>query len=164
MKKPGKAISGEPLFILIILLLSGCFDNARKDRVVEKQIDDLIFKAHYTGSEGGGDQAERGLEHFKIELAHKNNEVDIVQYMVETTGWAKEEVLYYLSYRLQDDIFLEGKEGKTNNVLYHFERSFDLKKGRVFNVAFEGTPKERSDIILVVDSDVLNVGPVKMKF
>lgn len=151
--------------ITTIFLLMACSDNRKNgkynaEKVVEKLHFVIEFQPFLNDRSTGKDNE---IEYFKIEIKHVDD-MDLVQYLSETSNLTKEEVLYYLSYRLKDDIFLMDRDRKRENVIFHFERSFDLKKGRLFNVGFEPENKENSEVTLVIDSELLNVGPVKLKF
>jgi len=151
------------LIAMLLLLLTGCSEqNENEVQSVNKEIGGLRFLVEYQPSANKVEEEGNGIEYFKIRL-EKTNDLDIVRHLSETSGLTQEEVLYYLSYRLKDDIFLEQGEEKKESVLYHFERSYDLTKGRVVNVGFEPADKDKK-ITLLIDSELLNVGPVKLKF
>lgn len=83
-----------------------------------------------------------------LEVSRKDQQ-DLVGAMKES--YAEAEIINYLSYRLKDDIKLKSGVDTVPVVLYHFERSFDLKKSRIFNLTFEhlGRSFAQGDALIV---------------
>jgi hypothetical protein len=101
----------------------------------------------------------RALQYYQLEIGVLDNSADLVQTLSRNKD-VSEQVLYYLSYRFQNDIFLEAQGQKYQCALFHFERSFDLRNSRKFLLAFENDPSE--EVFLVVDSKLLSESSVKV--
>jgi hypothetical protein len=75
---------------------------------------------------------------------------------------AYQQRVYQLSYQLQENIYLEQDGGRLPCVLYHFERSYDLRPERVVVLAFE-TKKPGRPSSLIIDSELFANQPVQVK-
>ena len=106
-----------------------------------------------------------GLQYFDIQLSINQPNYDITNYNVFNEQ-DKDERLKYLSFGLQNDIHLVDGHDTLSCLLYHFERSYDVKPHRTFVVAFENKEetKKQQDKIVVVDSPIFGTGPIKLKF
>lgn len=161
--RPVTYVRGEVVVILFVLLAACSKPDEHTNRSVIKEVGEFRFTVKYEPPENDREGNKNEVEYFKVKL-EKNDDQDVVQYLSNISGFTKEEVLYYLSYRLKDEIFLEQGSKRERSVLYHFERSFDLKSGRVINVGFAPSLESKEELTLLIDSDLLNVGPVKFKF
>jgi hypothetical protein len=72
--------------------------------------------------------------------------------------------LYYFSFDFQKDISLMDGDKMLPCGLFHFERSYSLSATRNFVLGFQGGGSEENDKTLVIDSEVLGLGTVKIKF
>jgi hypothetical protein len=74
-----------------------------------------------------------------------------------------EENLYYLSYRLKEDISLScgGSAGQAPCAYFAYERAHGTSGEASFALGFECADKEA---VLVISGDFFGTGPVKMKF
>lgn len=96
----------------------------------------------------------------KIGVLHKN--IDFLSYEVESSI-QKQQKLYYYSYSFQNDIQLEDTGELLPCVLYHFERSADVKGSRTFVLAFENKHRESIEAKLIINSSSLSSLPIKIK-
>lgn len=71
--------------------------------------------------------------------------------------------LYYFSYLFQQDIHVEENGETIPCVLYHFERSGDVKTSRTFVLGFEDHAHTSKEARVVISSPWLNSLPVKIK-
>ena len=101
------------------------------------------------------------LIHCQLAISVRQSAEDIISYGVEGEAGYNEN-LYYYQFRFENDIFLEDGEKRLPCVLYHFERSYDLKSERVFDFSFEDTGSNL-DKTIVIDSKKIGVGEVKIK-
>ncbi|MEM6643960.1 MAG: hypothetical protein AAF616_13350 [Bacteroidota bacterium] len=97
-------------------------------------------------SESLEDQPE--FYHFTLEIA-PNGDEDLIDFLA--VKYEKAAIIDYLSFRLQNEIFLRHGLDTLPVASFHFERSFDLRKSRVFNLAFEyvGLPLTRDDALII---------------
>ena len=72
--------------------------------------------------------------------------------------------LYYLSFGLQNDLFLLAGDKKTPCKLFHYDRSSDLGTSKLFLVGFPSEFSEGKDFTILIDSREFGTGPVKIKF
>ncbi|MEL7148241.1 MAG: hypothetical protein AAFO69_17840, partial [Bacteroidota bacterium] len=68
----------------------------------------------------------------------------------------KAQAVQYLSFELQKHLYIKSVEDdQLRPVFMHFERSFDLKKGRNFLLSFDMSGiSESTDIKLIIDSKI----------
>lgn len=106
-----------------------------------------------------------GLQYFDIQLSINQPNYDVTNYNVFNEQ-DKEKRLKYLSFGLQNDIHLVDGRDTLPCLLYHFERSYDVKPHRTFVVAFENkdNSSKNQDKTIVVDTPIFGIGPIKLKF
>ena len=109
------------------------------------------------------EQAQRelgGLQYYSLTIS-TSQLVDIIKYGA-TTPEEVQQNLYYYSYLFQYDISLLDNGKKLPCVLYHFERSGDLRTSRTIELGFEtnGLSKEA---IIVIQSQKISALPVQIK-
>jgi hypothetical protein len=111
------------------------------------------------------------------EYSNRKKEIDGLQYfdlrikdnsgLIEGETGSKQEMnerLYYFSYEFENDLTLIDGNDTLPCVLYHFERTYNLKNTRNFVIGFEKkNRKEMEDKCLVIDSRALGLGIVKIK-
>jgi hypothetical protein len=102
------------------------------------------------------------MQYYTLIIGLDDISEDLINYNIHSEA-EKQERLYYLSYLFQNDIYIEGDSSKLPCILFHFERSYDLKPTRTFVLAFENPNKAESITQLVIDSPIFNTGPVKFK-
>ena len=102
------------------------------------------------------------LQYYTLTIGVKDNLADFVDYSVQSIN-EKQEKLYYLSYGFQQDIKLKENGRTLPCVLFHFERTLDLKPTRTFVLGFENSDETATEAKLIIDSDWLGSIPVKMK-
>lgn len=89
---------------------------------------------------------------------------NILNYKVSDMG-GQQARIQYLSFGMQQDIYLEEDGKELPCKLFHFERNYNITKERTFLLAFEQNKNtETKDKTLVINSPVLNTGPIKVKF
>ncbi len=104
-----------------------------------------------------------GLQYLELKLSPKNGK-DLLQF-----GAQSEEDLqrraYHFSYRMQERIFLEQQGQRFPCVLYHFERSFDLKPGRTFLLGFAAAPEKTGiDCKVIIEDPFLGSDRLSFHF
>jgi hypothetical protein len=106
-----------------------------------------------------------GTQQYVLRLSIKgDSKINVTNYKVSTVD-EQQERLYYLSYQLQDDIYLVDGQDTLPPSLCHFERLYDLADFRNFVLAFERRPgNEGKDKTIVLDAPFLGTGPIKLKF
>jgi hypothetical protein len=76
-----------------------------------------------------------------------------------------EKNLYYLSYIMEDDVFLVQGNDTIKPLYFIYEKPYNLSKYSTFNFCFTlENIKEKSDIVFVIDGGFFNTLPVKFKF
>ena len=182
--KGSKRLRYNLLFILLFFLMS-CSQSLEQDDYiawvegyenglhVSRSLGDFIFDLQYKPAEyvrlqekqwrGGHDpelSVEENMQYFTLSIGLKDKQLDFMEYNIETVE-QRSQMLYYYSFRFQNAIYLEENGKKLPCVLYHFERSYDLKPTRTFVLGFEKPNKGDEFTKLVIDSPWLNTGPVK---
>lgn len=102
------------------------------------------------------------LQYYKLEIGMSDGATDFVNYGIERIA-DKQKKIYYLSYTFQNDIYLKEAEETLPCVLFHFERSIDLKSSRTFVLAFENKFKGNQQAQLIIDSPLFGGVPIKIK-
>ena len=102
------------------------------------------------------------LQYYKLEIGISDVATDFINYGIESIA-DKQKKTYYLSYTFQNDIYLKQAGESLSCVLFHFERSVDLKSSRTFVLAFENRFKGEQQAQLVIDSPLFGGVPVKIK-
>lgn len=102
--------------------------------------------------------------YFDLSITVANQEWDLLKYN-STTEQEYHQKSYYFSYAFQKDISLEIAGKKYPCTLFHFERSYDLAQKRTFVLGFDvGTFTENYESTLIIDSEVLPVGILRIAF
>jgi hypothetical protein len=102
------------------------------------------------------------MQYFVLTLDIADTKSDFLKYGVHNEKEYYDK-LYYYSFAFQNDIFLMDGEEKLPCKVFHFERSYDLKRSRSFVLGFARDKKNTADKILMIDSKVLDLGIVKVK-
>lgn len=114
------------------------------------------------GIEHQTDTLHDGIQHYLLTIDLQSDNQNIVEYNCHTPEDMQRK-LYYFSYLFQNDITLEENGNILPCVLFHFERSADLKKSRTFLLGFENHDKESEEARLVINSQHLGSLPIKIK-
>ena len=102
-----------------------------------------------------------GLQYYSLSIALTDQHTDIIHFNTESQNEVQQS-LYYFSYLFQNDIYLEENGKRLPCVLYHFERSVDLKSERTFELGFEKSDSfENAN--LVIHSDRFDSFPIKIQ-
>jgi hypothetical protein len=103
------------------------------------------------------------MQYYDLRIGVKGGETDILKWDTpdEQVYYQK---LYYFSYEFAKDIYIEHNGKKLECQLFHFERSYDLTALRTFVLGFERPLGEDKGYVLVIASEVLNIGIVKIPF
>jgi hypothetical protein len=89
---------------------------------------------------------------------------NILNYKVNDVG-GQQARIQYLSFGMQQDIYLEEGGKELPCKLFHFERTYNISKERTFLLAFEQDEQTKfDDKTLVINSSMLGTGPIKVKF
>ena len=102
------------------------------------------------------------LQYYKLEIGMSDGATDFINYGIESMA-DKQRKIYYLSYTFQNDIYLREAEETLPCILFHFERSIDLKSGRTFMLAFENKFNGNQEAQLIIDSPLFGGVPIKIK-
>ena len=146
------------MFIGICVVAFAAISCSHQSGVQEKEVGDFVFKLRRIEST---EENKNPILQFVLELSVKDKSQDLVKFLCYKSGWSEQEVLYYLSYQFQNDIYMVNDGQKFKPELFHFERSFDLKTQRTINLGF--LLKAPVAIQLNIDSELFNVGIVKIE-
>lgn len=102
------------------------------------------------------------LQYYNLKIGVTDGKSNITNYQVADEQ-ALQDRLYYLSFRIKEDIGLIQGKDTLLPVLCHFERNYGLSQQRTFVLAFPKGEVE-ADRTFILDSKELNTGPIKMKF
>lgn len=141
------------ILLWVVLLLVGC--TQQEEGISRKEVGEYVFELQTSGSDS------TGLEQYALQISLKDRKEDLISHGVHNNAELQQK-LYYLSYRMQDAIYLERSGERYPCVLYHFQRSYDLKGSRTFMLGFSAGEKGEKDKI-VIDAPVFDTGVVKIK-
>jgi hypothetical protein len=103
-----------------------------------------------------------GMQYYTLTIRPREAGTDFIK----TGNLSPEELqrkLYYFSYLFQQDIQVEENGETIPCVLYHFEKSGDVKAGRTFVLGFEEPGHTVEEARVVISSPWLGSLPVKIK-
>lgn len=110
---------------------------------------------------GRGDKEESDFQQYILTLGIDGNKVDFMKYnTTNTTDYQKKE--YYFSYLFQNDIVLEENGQQHPCILYHFEKSNNLKNTISIVLGFKDDIKA-PESTLIIKSKILSELPIKIK-
>lgn len=119
-----------------------------------------------TISEGEFARAKQAVDPYQygwFKIASTNGETPVLRSGIGGL-MAYQERVSYLSFQIQQDIYLK-QNGKTYPcVLHHFERSYDLAPYVICSFAFKREDLEYQDVTFVFDDQHFGLGPVKLSF
>jgi hypothetical protein len=102
------------------------------------------------------------LQYYTLTISTKNPNLDFINFKVQNAS-EKQRMLYYFSYQFQHDIHLMEDGQVWPCVLYHFERTPDLKNARTFVLGFENAGNTSGEVQLVIESDHFSSLPIKIR-
>ena len=147
---------------------------------VEKDWNDFVFDLQFTpaeyvwlqrhreNNEKNRENYEREIQkieqsqYYKMTIRVKDSNMDFINHDISTME-EKQRKLYYFSYTFQDDIRLEENGESLPCILYHFERSVDVKNSRTFLLGFQNPDTDSKEATLVINSEQFGSLPVKIK-
>lgn len=103
------------------------------------------------------------LQQYQLQLAVTEREATTVVNWMIADNSASEKRLNYLSFGMQQHIYLVEGNDTLPCVSYHFERSYDAAPHRTFLVGFDNK-NTTGDKVLVFDSPEFHTGPIKIRF
>lgn len=180
------------ILLLCLFVLSSCSNGMKPSEYVKwikdskhglhksKQVQNIIVEAQYkpvpyiianemrTNEIQSNVFRERekeleGLQYFDIKLSINHPSYDVTNYEVYNEK-DKDDRINYLSFGLKNDIYLLQGQDTMRCRLFHFERSYDVTPHRTFVLAFDNTNQKNEDKIVVINTPIFNVGPIKLKF
>lgn len=99
------------------------------------------------------------LQYYTLTVSTEDPQDDLLRY---GTLAEQQRLLYYFSYELQSAIHLEEGQQQLSCVLYHFERSYDLKSTHTFVLGFEPPAVKSTETTLVIAPPLFSSVPVRI--
>lgn len=93
------------------------------------------------------------LQYYTLTVGLPESTNDFLENQVSSPE-EKQQLLYYYSYQFQNDLKLEDGGSKLPCVLFHFERSADIKNSRTFVLAFENLHPDSREVNLSIQSEL----------
>lgn len=137
-------------------------------KVIYKPLDYVIANEMRTNDIKNTEYQQRkkeleGMQYYNLVLDITDAR-NILNYKVNDLG-GQETRIQYLSFGMQQDIYLEENGKELPCKLFHFERNYNITKERTFLLAFEQDKNTiETDKTLVINSPMLGTGPIKIKF
>jgi hypothetical protein len=106
------------------------------------------------------DQAEFDqMQYFVLNIHSVNGKGDLIERLANGNQQLAGELLYYFSYRFQNDITLHDGQNQKAVALYHFEQH----GSKSFVLGFQKRANTSSDVMLTIDSPVVDSTPINIK-
>ena len=103
------------------------------------------------------------IQYYTLTIGLQDSKEDFLRHGVSTVV-EQQQKLYYYSYLFQNDLYVEENGQKLPCVLFHFERSYDLKPSRTFVLGFEQAASGQSETAeLVIHSRWLQAEPIRVR-
>lgn len=115
---------------------------------------------HFSPASLRSGEATDAMQYYTLTLGLADGKSDFLDYQVTTVA-GQQEKLYYFSYGFQEHIYLLENGQKLPCLLFHFERSYDLKPTRTFVLGFDNPGGSAAPATVVIDSPWLQSGPVQ---
>ena len=103
-----------------------------------------------------------GMQYYTLSYSLENSKEDILQHGLNDKTEYYERV-NYLSFGLQNDIYLENGNDKLQCILFNYVRSYGLTAIADFVLAFEKNKSTISERTLVIEDKVFGGGIIKLK-
>ena len=171
------------LTIMVPLIIMGCSSSMDQERYirwveaydnglhVKKTINDYVLDVQYKPTDyvalqrvstttdlfKDARKAVDNLQYYTLTISTADPENDLLQH---GTLAEKQRLLYYFSYELQHAIHLVENGQQRPCQLYHFERSYDLKRGSTFVLGFEKDSLESDEVQMVIDPPLFSATPI----
>ena len=148
---------GLIFFFLLAQLLISCSDSSVVGHVVfanDLYNFEVSVKTAETSYRDG--QTYPSNVTFVLKVADNNRE-DLVQSLIAKGHFSSEEqAIHFLSFGLPKSVSVKDATGSAIKPLFfHFERSFDLKKERVFLTSFDLSQAQEAGVLsLLIDSPI----------
>lgn len=141
--------------------------DGRLTYTLQYQPPEMVYLMRYHEDDPGEAVKEQrlsqisSLRHYVLQIGladGKGNFLDLAP-----TDEEKQQLVYYLSYPFQNDIALKGNQGWQAPVLYHFERSMDMKASRTVVLGFEDDNSHDEGSVIRITSPYLNINEVLLR-
>jgi hypothetical protein len=99
------------------------------------------------------------MQYFKLSIYSKDGTTDVVKHLAMGDVQRNGELLYYFSYRFQNDMYIEEGSRRWPCVLFHYEQHGT----RSFVLGFQKDDEPITDAVFTIDSPVLDTVPVRIK-
>ncbi len=147
--------------------------NPDNGLVQDKQMGNYAFRLEYRPLELQAKMAEVEMEdladyqdfaQFKLKVSNTATQKSIVQSVAHKSGDLQGATNYF-AFNFKQDMKLVVDEVEVPCSEFIFERNYNLAPHNAFLIGFElPEGKEKSDLQVIIDSDVLAVGPIKFHF
>lgn len=174
-----KGIKQYILLVFVLFTLSACSNsmslNEYKDWVtnpdngllVQKERGRYFYELQFQpsnllhGSSSEPEVSKEGLQQYILTIGIQGNKVDFIK---EGTNdlMAIQKKEYYFSYQFQEHIYLEESGEKIPCILFHFEKTVNLKNSRTFVLGFPNVHDAKESTV-VINSPLLSDLPLKFK-
>lgn len=106
------------------------------------------------------DRAEfNDIRYFVLNIRSADGQKDVISLLANGNETRMGELLYYFSYRFQNDISLQEGGNEKAVALYHYEQHGT----KSFVLGFQGGTKPSADVVLTIKSPVIDSTPVIIK-
>ena len=101
------------------------------------------------------------LQYYTLTIGLNDGNEDFINSGSPKTGEIEKRI-YYFSYSFQEDISLKEDGKRILPVLFHFERSMDVKNSRTFVMGFENTNSSLGKISFIIESPFFGSVPIEL--
>ncbi|MEJ0034178.1 MAG: hypothetical protein WDO15_29315 [Bacteroidota bacterium] len=99
------------------------------------------------------------MQYFTLNIYSSDGKTDIVKQRAEGDEDREKELLYYFSYRFQNDISVDDGSRQLPCTLFHYEQHGT----KSFVLGFEKGEASLEDVTFIINSPLVDINPVKIK-
>ena len=105
-----------------------------------------------------------GMDQYVLKLSPANGVQNVLDLLANEKS-SKEDLLYYFSYRLENDLLLKVDQDVYKPILFHYERSYSVRNAETFLIGFEKPPNSGDKLpsTLTMESEVMGVKNVELQ-
>lgn len=137
---------------------------------VQYQPIDFLLAKEFNGNHFSKEEYKKrqkeldGAQYYHLKIGIQEQGKNIINHNLQDANQLQER-LYYLSYKMDDDIQLIDGRDTLRPMLFHFERSYDLAPYNSFVLAFDQRQQQKNtDKTFILDIPFLGTGPIKLLF
>ena len=167
--------ANKSIWFLFFILLASCGGDLTSEEYLvwsetnlnkQRAVGDVKLEAMYQSPDYRMIKglATDGMTYMNMKLSAVNEKLGLFDLFAKA-GMGKQEAIYYLSFKLQKDIFLEANGKQLPCINYHYERTHGMAGSAAVMLVFDTSGLASiEEMKLVVHPSPLRTGPIKLYF